>query len=68
MNNKPLTISQQHNLIALIERAKAAKKAIDEFIEYLRDEHAAPVQAGWAIADVQSGFVQAQEVSQTAQE
>ena len=56
--NKPLTISQQQHLLALIERAKAAQGTINQFLEYLRDEHSAPEMQGWAIADVQAGFVQ----------
>jgi len=56
--NKPLTISQQQHLLALIERAKAAQGTINQFVEYLRDEHEAPEMQGWAIADVQTGFIQ----------
>lgn len=58
---KPLTLSQQQHLLALIERANAAKVAIDSFVEYLRDEHSAPLTTGWQINDVQTGFVQAQQ-------
>lgn len=54
--NKPLTISQQQHLLALIERAKAAQGTINQFLEYLRDEHEAPEVQGWAISDVQAGF------------
>lgn len=55
---KPLTVSQQQHLIALIERAKAAQATINQFVEYLRDEHSAPEAAGWQLLDVQTGFVQ----------
>lgn len=54
---KPLTVSQQQHLLALIERAKAAQATINQFVEYLRDEHSAPEAAGWQLLDVQTGFV-----------
>jgi hypothetical protein len=65
---KPLTLSQQQHLLALIERANAAKVSIDSFIEYLRDEHSAPSNAGWQINDVQMGFVQVQSTAQAPAE
>lgn len=56
--NKPLTVSQQQHLLALIERVKAAQIALDAHIEYLRDEHAAPEREHWMIRDIQTGFEQ----------
>lgn len=53
---KQLTINQQQHLLALIERQKAAVATITQFIEYLRDEHAAPEDEGWQIRDIQTGF------------
>lgn len=61
---KSLSLSQQQHLLALIERATSAKVAVDTFVEYLRDEHSAPVASGWQITDVQTGFVQTQPVGQ----
>lgn len=65
---KSLSLSQQQHLLALIERATSAKVAVDTFVEYLRDEHSAPVAAGWQISDVQTGFVQAQPVQRSTTE
>lgn len=53
---KQLTVNQQQHLLVLIERQKAAVAAIAQFIEYLRDEHAAPENEGWQIRDIQTGF------------
>ncbi len=56
--DKRLTLSQQQHLLALVERARAAQAAINQFVEYLRDEHDAPEANGWALDDVQVGFAQ----------
>lgn len=61
---KSLSLSQQQHLLALIERATSAKVAVDTFVEYLRDEHSAPLAGGWKIDDVQIGFVQTQPTGQ----
>ena len=59
--NKPLTVSQQQHLSDLITiaetRAKDAREEIDRFVEYLRNEHGAPAQAGWTLNDLHEGFV-----------
>jgi len=58
---KPLTISQQQHLLALVERRNAAQRTIESFLEYLGDEYDAPSADGWVLNDVQVGFVKAQQ-------
>lgn len=65
--NKPLTLQQQYQLIVLKERVRtaealaqlainAAKREVNNFIEYLTDEHAASPDEGWMLTDVSVGF------------
>lgn len=60
---KPLTLSQQQHLLALIERRNAAQKTIETFLEYLGDEYDAPAAEGWTLKDIQTGFVKTQQPS-----
>ena len=66
---KPLTLIQQCHLIVLNERVRTAenlaqmavntaKAAVNDFIEYLADEHSAPPSAGWVLRDLSVGFEQ----------
>lgn len=65
--NKPLTLQQQYQLIVLNERVRtaealaqlainAAKREVNNFMEYLADEHAAPPDQGWMLTDITVGF------------
>lgn len=67
--NKPLTTNQQYHLIILNERVRsaeqmaqlavnAAKTEVNNFIEYLADEHSAPPGEGWTLKDILVGFEQ----------
>lgn len=53
---KQLTVSQQQHFLLLLERQRAAAATIAHFLDYLRDEHAAPAHEGWALRDIQRGF------------
>lgn len=52
---KPLTQAQQKRLRALNEAAIRATQAVNDFIEYLREEHGCPV-GEWEITDIARGF------------
>jgi hypothetical protein len=52
---KPLSAAAQKRLRALVEKRNAAQDSINEFVEFLQDEHGAG--AGWQIAPDLSAWV-----------
>ena len=63
--SKVLTQAQQDHLQALVDAARNANRAVDMFIEYLRDEYEAP-EGAWQIGDIREGFTEAQPASNGA--
>lgn len=59
--NKPLTASEQQHLSDLLvimkEHQKMLQDEINRFVDFLRNQHDAPAQGGWALNDLQVGFV-----------
>lgn len=54
--SKPLTLGQQLHLAILFERVAAAQTNIAAYMDYLRDECAAPAREGWQLKDLRIGF------------
>ena len=54
-NIKPLTEAQRKHLIMLNAAFLQARRRLDEFAAYLRDEHKAP-SPEWTIRDASIGF------------
>ncbi len=63
--NKQLTDSQRKHQMHLIERRYVAQAPIDEFTAYLADEHDAPAAEGWALRNLDEGFVREEPPKKT---